>query len=76
MSQIISDEQAIAIARDTIRGKVELSEPEHITIARHDDEIVVTFERDNPPGVRGADFDAQVTLDAYTGEVIEILGGP
>jgi hypothetical protein len=29
----------------------------------------------NPPGVRGADYDAEVTIDEQTGEVLKILGG-
>jgi hypothetical protein len=35
----------------------------------------VTFPHQNAPGVRGPDFDAQVTIDARTGKVLQILAG-
>lgn len=38
-------------------------------------QYVVTFPRSDPPGTRGPDYHARVTIDAVTGAVIELLGG-
>lgn len=73
---MISEEGAIHIARGAVAGAVEVPEDARADVQRLDDgTVVVVFPTDLPPGVRGADYHARVTLDAVTGEVIDILGG-
>jgi hypothetical protein len=69
----ITPSEAERIAREAIEGIVDLTGGA-VTVEAHDGCYVVTFGRNDPPGVRGPDFDAKVTLDRQTGEVLEILG--
>ena len=55
-------------------GKATLQPEGPVETVRETDRYIVTFVHVNPPGVRGPDFDARVTLDASTGDVIQILG--
>lgn len=71
----ITEAQAIEIARRAIQGKIDLQSPDAVKVRRERGRYVVIFEHDNPPGVRGADYDAKVTIDRATGDVIELLGG-
>ncbi len=70
----ISDERAIELARAAIAGKVTPSGGP-IVVTRRNDEVVVEFRRDDPPGTRGPDYDAQVVLHSSTGAVRSVLGG-
>ena len=72
----ISEEEAVVLARNAVEGLAEIHEGEPVRVEFTDDRCVVTFEHVVPPTELGADFDAQVTLDATTGEVMGILGGP
>src|SRR4051812_14209394 len=75
-SGMISYAEALIIATTTVEEKCEISKTAAVRIVLADGRYVVTFEHFNPPHVRGADFDAQVTINAETGEVLQILGGP
>jgi hypothetical protein len=75
-SAMLTASDAIEIANKAIEGKVELQEGSPITTTHQRGRYIVTFVHINPPGVRGADYDARVTINAQTGEVLEILGGP
>jgi hypothetical protein len=44
-------------------------------VSHSDDEVTVDFLADVPQGVRGPDLYARVTLDAASGEVLEVLAG-
>jgi hypothetical protein len=70
----ITGAEAEQIAREAIEGIVDLSGGP-VTVETDGGSYVVTFRRNDPPGVRGPDYDAKVTLDRGSGEVIEILGG-
>ena len=72
----ISPSRAIEIARAALPGKVDLPRDARANVERRGDRYVVTFPVTLPPGVRGADYHARVTVDAVTGKVVEILGGP
>ncbi len=69
------EDKAIAIARQAIAGKVNLQKGAPVTVERKGDAYVVTFVLILPPGTRGPDYDAQVTIDAATWEVVKILAG-
>ena len=73
---MISEAEAIEIARRAIVGKVSLQEDAPIRVQRRRSRYTITFIHINAPGVRGPDYDARVTIDARTGEVYEILGAP
>jgi hypothetical protein len=74
-STMLTQDEAIEVARRAIAGKVELQKGSHVTVERKGDAYVVTFVRIDPPGTRGPDYDARVTIDADTGKVTELLGG-
>jgi hypothetical protein len=71
----IGTQGAIEIARRSISGKVELSSTATTKVERDGNNYVVTFVRSVPAGVRTADYDARVTIDARTGKVVDVLGG-
>jgi len=71
----ISDEQAIQLARQATIGKAEVPEDVMPTVERAEGHCIVTFPIKHPPGVFGADFYAQVTINARSGEIGNILGG-
>jgi hypothetical protein len=72
---MIDEDDARTIARDALEGVVTLEQHNPVTVEREGDTYVVTFPRENPPGVRGPDFEAQVTVDRRSGEVLEVLAG-
>jgi len=71
---VITSDEAIEIARRATVGKATLQEGAPIHVERKGDRFVVVFVHHNPPGVRGPDYDAKVTIDADAGHVIQILG--
>jgi hypothetical protein len=75
MPQPLTDEQAINAALAAIEGKVSMPPGVVPRVERQAGHIVVTFPTSHPPGFRGADFHAQVTLHPDTGEIIQLLGG-
>jgi hypothetical protein len=75
MSGRISHAAAVDAARKAIQGKVTLTQPGEVRVSDDGDRIVVEFTRRNAPGERGPDYEARVTLDARSGQVIEVLGG-
>jgi uncharacterized membrane protein YkoI len=68
--------EAIEIAKKAIEGKVKPQENCPITVERKKFRYIITFVHINPPGVLGPDYDAKVTIDVQTGQVLDILGGP
>lgn len=72
---MISDEQAIAAARQALVGKVEPQAEGPIRVSRQGARIMVEFGRHDPPGTRGPDYDARVCVDAHSGLVQSVLGG-
>lgn len=75
--QPISDKDAIAIAsRKIAEFNMPFDREAGPTVQRSEAGIVVTFPRPpRPPGWRGGDFVAKVTIDPKSGEILEILFG-
>ena len=71
----ISEAEAIRIAEAAIKGHVKRQADDPIEVARDGDVYTVTFVHQTPPNMLGADYDAQVTLNAITGDVIEVKLG-
>ncbi len=71
---MLTEEEAVARAKEAIEGLATIQPDSTVEVKRRRKKYIVTFVRFNPPGVRGPDFDAKVTLDAETGEILEILG--
>src|SRR4051794_9963929 len=72
----LTKDQAVATARRAIAGKVTLLDNnDPATGAEDGGRYVVPFVRRNPPGTRGPEYDARVTIDANTGEVLQFLVG-
>jgi hypothetical protein len=76
MAETLTAERSIEIARRAIAGKVELSPDSSVEVASRKGLHIVTFVHHTPPHMLGPDYDARVTIDASTGEVLEILGAP
>jgi hypothetical protein len=72
---MIDEAEALRRAEEAVRGLADITEGNPQRVEFEGDRCIVTFERNDPPGTRGPDYDAQVTLDAETGEVLGILGG-
>jgi hypothetical protein len=75
-TKMLTESEAINIAKRTIKGKAIPQDGSPITAELKDSTYVVTFVHINPPGVKGADYDARILLDATTGEVKQLLLGP
>jgi hypothetical protein len=71
----LTDQQAINAATAAIEGKVSVPPGVVPLVERQADRIVVTWPTSHPPGYRGADFHAQVTLHPDTGDITQLLGG-
>lgn len=72
---MITEAEAIKIAEQAISGKLETQPGAPVKVTIEGEKYTVIFERINPPNTLGPDYDAKVTVDAETGEVLEILGG-
>jgi hypothetical protein len=75
MARDVSSAAAIDTARRALVGKINLPADTPVTTERRGGHWVVTFPLALPPGTKGADYYARVTIDATSGEVVEILGG-
>ncbi|MCW1914889.1 hypothetical protein OJ996_14975 [Luteolibacter sp. GHJ8] len=67
-------EKAIESARAACAGKVAVPESAPVRVSEANGKVTVIFVQELPPGALGGDYHAKVTLDATSGEVIEILG--
>ena len=74
-NDVISETRAVELARAACAGKAEIPAGVKPLVTNEGGRIVVVFPATLPPGTRGADWHAKVTLDAKTGAVIEVLGG-
>ena len=72
---MITRDEAIEIAKKAIEDGIATVPDAPIEVAYQDDQAIVTFVCILPPGTRGPDYDAQVTMDACSGEVLEVLAG-
>lgn len=70
---MITQDEAVAIATAYIEGKVKISEGAQIVVQEIEDAFVVEWKV--VPVGRGPDFDARVTVDKKTGEVVEHMVG-
>lgn len=68
--------QALKIAEDAIRGKVDRKPGSPIEISCSQGAYTVTFQHETPPEMLGADYDAKVVINGLTGEVIQLKVGP
>lgn len=71
---MISASQAIGIAHAAITNTVDLQAGAPITAVLSAKTYVVTFWLELPPDTLGPDYSAKVTIDAFTGAVLFILG--
>lgn len=76
MNKEISEDDALRIAEAAISGHVKRQLGAPVEITRAGDVYTVTFVHITPPTQLGADYDAQVTVNAITGEVLQIKVGP
>ena len=72
---MITQDKAIAIAKKAIAGGIKTQESSPIEAELTDGQYIVTFVCIWPPETLGPDYSAKVTIDAYSGEVLEILAG-
>lgn len=73
---MITEDEAIKIAKREIRGRVQTQKGAPITVKLSDDRFEVTFVHVTPPDSLGPGYDARVTIDAKTGEVLQAIQGP
>ena len=74
-SNEITEDEAVAIAEAAIKGHVKRKADAPIEVTRSGDVYTVTFVHITPPTMLGADYDAQVTVNAITGDVLEVKLG-
>jgi len=73
---MITETEALAIARKAIEGKIEPEKGAPVKVEQQGDHYVVTFTHiPSSPNERGPDYAAQVTLDARTGKVLKVYAG-
>ena len=71
----ISSARALEIARERIRGRADYDKRKPAQVRRLRGCYRVTFPFDLPKGALGPDYAARVTVDAETGEILQMLGG-
>jgi hypothetical protein len=73
----ISDDQAIEIAKNTLKANVHVKycQEREIVVERRDGRILVFFPVRLKPGERGPDYAELIFIDAETGEVLLRLSG-
>ena len=72
---MITRTEALDIARKAIEGSVVPQAGAPVDVQLADGRYTVVFTHILPPGTRGPDYDARVTIEASSGKVLEILGG-
>ena len=72
---MITQDEAIKVAKKAIKGIIKPQKNAPIEVKLKNGQYIVVFVSVWPPGTLGPDFAAKVTLDASSGQVLEILGG-
>ena len=72
---MITQAEAIEIARKEIDGKIEIEENAPITAELKTNQYVITFGCNLPPDTLGPDYAAQVTVDAISGKIVSVMAG-
>jgi hypothetical protein len=67
----LSIEQAIALARDYCKGKVDVPEDAPATVRETGGKYIVTFPQPLQLDILHGDIYARVTLDSITGKIID-----
>jgi uncharacterized membrane protein YkoI len=73
---LLTEESALRIAHEKIKDDLVIPPECKAEISLRDDKYVITYPFRLAPGWRGPDYHAKVTLDARTGEVLEVLAAP
>ena len=71
----ISRDEALRIAREAVEGTYEYDHDGEIVVALDGGQYIITFPVDLPEGSLGPDYAARVTIDARSGEIIQLLVG-
>ena len=64
-------DEAIAHARDYCKGKVDVPENAPATVRETEGNYIVTFPQPLQPDILHGDIYARVTLDSFTGKIID-----
>ncbi len=72
---LVTEQEAVAIALEAVAGKVAIQPSSVLHVDMRGDVAVVEWRTQLPPNTRGADYDARVTIDRRTREVLELLVG-
>ena len=73
--ELMPPSQALEIAENAIRGSVDLPPRASIHIDCSAEVYIVTFLHPDPPTGLRADYEARVTVDGRSGDVVEIRVG-
>ena len=74
-NNLITEDKAVEIAKDAIKGRMEYDETGKITVEQEEGQYIVTFPYKLPAGWLGPDYAARVSIDSKTGKVIKLLVG-
>lgn len=72
---MITQTEAIEIARKEILGKIEIEENAPVTAELENNQYIVTFGCNLPPDTLGPDYAARVTINAVSGKIMNVLAG-
>ncbi|MFC1860712.1 hypothetical protein ACFLYL_00300 [Chloroflexota bacterium] len=72
---MITQDEAIAIARKALKGKVKTEEDAPVEVEPAGNRYIIRFRRLLPLGVRGSDIAAEVIVGARSGRVFRVLAG-
>jgi predicted small secreted protein len=73
---LVTEESALRIAHERIKDDIVIPTDCKPEISVKDDKYVITYPFRLAPGWRGPDYHAKVTVDARTGEILEVLAAP
>ena len=67
----LSIDEAIALARDYCKGKVDVPTNAPATVRETEGNYIVTFPQPLQPDILHGDIYARVTLDCFTGKIVD-----
>ncbi len=75
ISHVLDTSEVVKISRRYLVGKLELQDERPPVVELSGNKYIVTFPHVNPPRVRGPSYDARLTVDAVSGDVLQCLAG-
>ena len=75
-NSMLTPQEVTETARSAVQGKADIQPNAPVQVSLSGSSYVVTFGIDLPANALGPSYVARVELDAFSGQVLSVLGGP